>query len=195
MSFTFSGRHFASPRGPIRQKFMTHVPLTGVERTFGDDDVIVTKTDAKGEITYANDVFLELAGLTETEAIGAPHSIIRHPAMPRCVFKFLWDRVGSGEEIFAYVINMASNGDHYWVFAHVTPSFDSRGQICGFHSNRRLPERHAIEAMEPIYAQLKSIEDRAADRVQGLTDSTHALVAHFQKQGVSYDQFIFSLSR
>jgi hypothetical protein len=115
--------------------------------------------------------------------------------MPRCVFKFLWDRVGGGEEIFAYVVNMASNGDHYWVFAHVTPSFDERGAICGFHSNRRVPDRRAIQALEPIYAHLRSIEEQAADRAQGLIDSTQALIGHLQKQAISYDEFIFSLSR
>ena len=59
--------------------------------------------------------------------------------MPRCVFKLLWNTIDQGEEIFAYVVNLAGSGDHYWVFAHVTPSFDSEGNIIGYHSNRRPP--------------------------------------------------------
>jgi PAS domain S-box-containing protein len=191
LSFARPHRH----AGPIRQKFMSHVPLTGVERTFAAHDVIVTKTDPRGTITYANDVFLELAELTEAEAIGAPHSIIRHPAMPRAVFQLLWDRVASGQEIFAYVVNMASNGDHYWVFAHVTPSYGKDGKITGYHSNRRMPNREAIGAVEPIYANLKSIEDGAADRALGLKNSTAALVSFLKQRDVSYDELIFSLSR
>jgi len=195
MSFSFLPRHFRADTGPIRRKFLTHVPLTGVERTFAADDVIVSKTDRQGIITYANDVFLGVAGLTEAEAIGAPHSIIRHPAMPRAVFKLLWDRVSSGEEIFAYVVNMASNGDHYWVFAHVTPTFGQDGSIAGYHSNRRVPSREAIKVVEPIYAQLKSIEDRGSDRARGLAESSEALTSFLHQRNVSYDELIFSLSR
>jgi len=103
------------------------VPLTGVERFFDADEVIVSKTDLKGRITYANRVFQRVAGYGEAELMGAPHSIVRHPAMPRCVFKLLWDTLEAKQEIFAYVINRARNGDHYWVFAHVTPSFDAGG--------------------------------------------------------------------
>ena len=98
--------------------------LTGVERFFDKDEIIVSKTDLKGRMTYCNDVFLRIAGYTEQELLGQPHSIIRHPDMPRCVFKLLWDTIGAGKEIFAYVINRAKNGDHYWVLAHVTPSRD-----------------------------------------------------------------------
>jgi PAS domain-containing protein len=65
--------------------------LTGVERMFDDDEIIVSKTDLKGHITYANNVFLRLADMTEKEALGAPHSVIRNPEMPRAVFKLLWD--------------------------------------------------------------------------------------------------------
>ena len=194
MGFSFARRHFGPHRGPLRQKLLTHVALTGKERTFELDDVIVTKTDTKGTITYANDVFLAIAGLTEEQAIGAPHSIIRHPAMPRCVFKFLWDRVGGGEEIFAYVINMATNGDHYWVFAHVTPTLDGHGAIAGYHSNRRVPDRKAIAAIEPLYAALKAIEDRTSDRARGLSESTEALTSHLRQQKTTYDELIFSLS-
>ena len=116
-------------RGPLTQKLHTHVALTGVERTFAPTDIIVTKTDLKGIITYANQVFLDVAGITEAQAIGAPHSIIRHPDMPRAVFALLWSRLQAGKEIFAYVLNMAATGDHYWVHAHVTPTFDRSGRI------------------------------------------------------------------
>ena len=81
---------------------------------------------------------MEMAGYTEEELIGKPHSIVRHPDMPKTVFKLLWDVVQKGEQIFAFVINQTKNGDSYWVYANVTPSFDetSRGTICmpSFHS-------------------------------------------------------------
>ena len=76
--------------------------------------------------------------------MGQPHSIIRHPDMPRAVFKLLWDTVIEGREIFAYVKNKAKNGDFYWVFAHVTPSYDNDRRIIGFHSNRRVPDPKVV---------------------------------------------------
>ena len=68
--------------GPIKQKLLSRVTLTGVERTFAETDIIVSKTDPKGVITYANRVFLDMVGLTEREVIGAPHSILRTPTCP-----------------------------------------------------------------------------------------------------------------
>ena len=183
---------FRTPE-PINRKFSQHIPLSGVERTFSKDDVIVTKTDLKGRITYANKVFCDIAGISEFEALGAPHSFLRHPDMPRCVFKLLWDRISSGHEIFAYVINMASNGDHYWVFAHVTPSFDNNGTITGYHSNRRVPEQRVIKVISDLYGMLKSIEDGADDRGKGLQAATEKLMAILDEKGMDYDEFIFSL--
>ncbi|MBV5345526.1 MAG: PAS domain-containing protein, partial [Rhodoferax sp.] len=85
-----------------------------------------------------------ISGYEEFEIIGAPHSILRHPDMPRCVFKLLWDSIKNNEEIFAYVLNKSKNGDHYWVHAHVTPTVNRKNEIIGYHSNRRAPSRGAI---------------------------------------------------
>ena len=123
----------------------TLIHPTGRERTWGDEEIIVSKTDLKGIITYANRTFLKVAGYTEEEVLGKPHSIIRHPDMPRCVFKLLWDTIESGEEIFAYVKNLAKNGDHYWVFAHVTPTFDEQGRIESLGTTRTGAARNGIK--------------------------------------------------
>jgi len=166
---------------------------TGRESVFGTEEIIVSKTDLKGRITYANDVFLRVAHLTPAEAIGAPHSIIRHPDMPRCVFKLLWDRIQAGEEVFAYVLNLAANGDHYWVFAHVTPSRDETGSIVGYHSSRRKPDPQQIAAIEPIYRQLLSEERRHADRKEGLASGSTLLGSVLKSKGMTYDQLVFAL--
>ena len=116
---------------------------TGAERHLHDEELIVTKTDTQGRLTYANDVFLRFSALTEDEAIGQPHNIIRHPDMPGGVFAVLWERVQAGQEIFAYVKNLAHDGVAYWVFAHVTPTYDVNGSITGYHSMRRAPRRNS----------------------------------------------------
>lgn len=166
---------------------------TGVERFFDESEIIVSKTDTAGKITYANDVFLTIAGFTEDELLGKPHSIIRHPAMPRCVFKLLWDTIGTGDEIFAYVVNRAKNGDHYWVFAHVTPIFDSGGAITGYHSSRRVPNRNAVETIQTVYADLLATEQKHSDRKAGMQASTELLLAALAEKGVGYDEFVFML--
>ncbi len=169
------------------------VAVTGVERFFSEQELIVSKTDTKGRITYSNRVFRGLASYSEEELIGQPHNLIRHPDMPRCVFKLLWDTIGAGREIFAYVVNRARNGDHYWVFAHVTPSFDVEGRIVGYHSNRRVPRRAAIDVVTPIYRQLLEIEGQHGDPKTGMAASLDAMVSLLKSKGVSYDQFIFSI--
>ena len=170
-----------------------NVTPTGNERTFGEDEIIVSKTDSKGRITYANDVFLNVALYREQEVLGQPHSIVRHPEMPRCVFKLLWDTIQERKEIFAYVKNMAKNGDFYWVLAHVTPSFAGGDEIVGFHSNRRAPRPEAIAKVEPIYRRLLEAENRHADRKKGMLAGLELLQGMLREHGVEYDKLVFSL--
>ena len=166
---------------------------TGRERMFGEDEIIVSKTDLKGRITYANSVFLRVAGYAEEDVLGQPHSMIRHPGMPRAVFKLLWETIAGGKEIFAYVKNMARDGDHYWVFAHVTPSFDSTGAISGYHSFRRWARRDAVAAAQALYDRMIQIEAAAGDRREGMAASTALLVKVLEQKGCDYDAFVLSL--
>lgn len=168
--------------------------VTGVETYFDDDEIIVSKTDLKGRITYCNDVFLRVAGYTEKEVLGQPHSIIRHPDMPRCVFKLLWDTLESGKEIFAYVVNRAKNGDHYWVLAHVTPSRDESGNIIGYHSNRRVPDRAVLDnTIIPLYRKLLAEEKSHDNRKDGMQAGFDQVVGLLQSRGVEYDEFVATL--
>jgi PAS domain S-box-containing protein len=131
---------------------------TGRERLFGADEIIVSKTDPKGIITYANEVFLRVSVYDEADVVGQPHSLIRHPDMPRAIFALMWDVIASGKEITAFVLNLASDGEHYWVLAHVTPTFGPGGAIIGYHSNRRLPDRAAVARVAALYALLRDVE-------------------------------------
>jgi PAS domain S-box-containing protein len=170
----------------------TAIRPTSVERTFPEDDLIVSKTDLKGIITYANKTFLDVALYSEEEILGQPHNIIRHPDMPRCVFKLLWDTIQSGTEIFAYVKNMSRNGDHYWVFAHVTPTFNAAKEITGYHSNRRKPQRQQVQYFDALYRKLKQEEDKHPDWKQGMALATEILLQAVAAKNMKYDQFILS---
>lgn len=167
---------------------------TGKEVFFDESEIIVSKTDLGGRITYANDVFLRVAGYREDEIIGRPHSLIRHPDMPRCVFKLLWDTLQSGSEVFAYVVNLCSNGDYYWVLAHVTPSFDAQGAVIGYHSNRRVPDRQAVEDISRLYSTLRAEEEKTGRSIEGMQSAFKLLSHTLADLGVDYDEFVFSLA-
>lgn len=166
---------------------------TGVERTFGEEEIIVSKTDRSGRITYANDVFLRVSGYTEAEILGAPHSVIRHPDMPRAVFALLWERVLAGHEVFAYVVNLAKDGAHYWVLAHVTPTFDAGGGVTGFHSNRRSPTPAAVQAAAGLYREMLAAERREGAKADQIAAGRQVLDGLLAARGVPYDEFVFSL--
>jgi len=166
---------------------------TGTERTFGEDEIIVSKTDLKGHITYANEVFLRISGYTEEEILGKPHNVIRHPDMPRSVFKLLWGTLKQKREIFAYVLNLAKNGDHYWVFAHVTPTFDESNNVIGYHSNRRLPEASSVARVLPIYRRLLEEEKKFANKEEGMAASGSLLMKVIQEKASDYDEFALAI--
>ncbi len=165
------------------------------ENHFGKDEIIVSKTDTKGRILYANDIFCRVAEMTTRELIGQPHSIIRHPDMPRAVFKLLWDTVAAGKEIFAYVKNMSKSGKYYWVIAHVTPSFDNHGNIAGYHSNRRCPTQESIEKISPLYAQILEKEQQHNNAKDGLLAGEALLHKTLADTGMSYSEFVWSLGK
>ncbi|WCL54739.1 PAS domain-containing protein [Gimibacter soli] len=162
------------------------------EIKFGVDEIIVSKTDTRGYLTYANDVFCRVAEMSTHDVIGKPHAIIRHPDMPRAVFKLLWETIKGGNEIFAYVKNMSATGRYYWVIAHVTPSFAPDGSISGFHSNRRCPSRKGISDIEPLYQRLLDEERKHSNPKDGLAASYQYLTDMLAEKQVSYSKFIWS---
>jgi PAS domain S-box-containing protein len=165
---------------------------TGAERAIAPGEIIVTKTDPRGVITYANDIFLAISALSEAEAVGRPHNIIRHPDMPRTVFKLLWDTVQDGREIFAYVLNLAADGAHYWVFAHVTVSYGPAGRPIGYHSSRRRPDPRAVAVVRDVYGRLRAAEQRQPSTPAALQAGSDALAAELG--GRTYDEFVWELA-
>ena len=159
-----------------------------------EDDLIVSKTDMKGRITYGNRDFTRYSGLTEAELLGVQHNIVRHPDMPRAVFKLLWDRLQAGQEVFAFVKNMAKNGSFYWVFANVTPSYDVHGNLLGYFSVRRKPNPAAVAVIQPLYRQMLQAEKDAGTR-DAIAASTQLLHNTLAAQNISYDDFVLNLQK
>ncbi len=157
-----------------------------------DQSFIVSKTDLKGRITYANRVFMQIAGYKEQELLGMQHNILRHPDMPRGVFRLLWNMIEGGSECFAYVKNLCKNGDFYWVFANVTVDYDKHENPIGYFSVRRRPERSAIEAITPLYEEMLRIEQQAGPR-DAPDASLKWLTELIESKDSVYERFIHTL--
>ena len=157
-----------------------------------EDDFIVSMTDPKGIITYGNRTFIEFSGYSEAELLGSQHNIIRHPDMPRAVFKLLWDKIQNREECFAYVKNMSKDGGFYWVFTNVTPNLDASGNITGYFSVRRKPKASGIKTMTEVYRIMLDAESKAG-AANAITASTKILVDILKEKGLSYDELILAI--
>ena len=120
---------------------------------------IVSETDAKGKITYCNDYFKEVSGYSEQELIGSAHNIVRHPDMPKVVFKLLWQTISSGKNINAVVKNLAKDGRYYWIFTEFEIRKDTdTGNIIGYHASRKTISKHVTEIISNLYLKLLEIE-------------------------------------
>lgn len=165
---------------------------TSVERVMREDDFIVSMTDPKGRITYGNRTFIEFSGYSEAELLGSQHNIIRHPDMPRAVFKLLWDKIQNREECFAYVKNMSRDGGFYWVFTNVTQNLDASGNITGYFSVRRKPKASSIKTMTEVYRIMLEAESKAG-AANAIAASTKILVDILKEKGLSYDELILAI--
>ena len=156
------------------------------------DDFIVSKTDTKGIVTYANQEFIRISGYSEVELLGKQHNLVRHPDMPRGVFKLLWDTLAQEQEIFAFVKNLAKDGSFYWVFANVTPSYNTQGQVDGYFSVRRQPNREAINIVSGLYSQMLEIENRVGPK-EACQASIDFVVDFITQKGTTYEKLVLEL--
>jgi len=122
---------------------------------------IVSETDAKGKITFCNDYFKEVSGYTDEELIGTPHNVVRHPDMPRIVFKLLWETISSGNNINAVVKNLAKDGRFYWIFTEFEMRKDTdTGEIIGYSASRKSISKYVIEVITKLYRELLEVEQK-----------------------------------
>ncbi len=151
-------------------------------------DTIVSDTDKKGNITFANDVFQKVAGYSEAELLGANHNIVRHEDMPRACFKLVWDTLKSGKSLRAYVINKAKNGDYYWVLGTFTITDD------GYHAERIPPNPAVIkDVIAPLYKQMRDKEKEMNYSNEGMDAALQIVLDLLAEKGITYDELIDSL--
>ena len=132
-----------------------NLPVTGHEFPLAEDDLIISRTDLKGFITWANDDFVRISGFDEAELLGQPHNVLRHPDMPPAAFKDLWDTVKAGRGWTGIVKNRRKDGAHYWVQADVTP-IRERGQVVGYTSLRGKATPAQVRGAEALYTAVNT---------------------------------------
>ena len=155
-----------------------------------EDELIVSRADFSGKITYVNETFADISGYEPNELIGQPHNVIRHPDMPKSVFAGLWDTIKNGDVWHGYVKNCRKDGGYYWVFAYITADYDQRGKIVGYSSFRRKPSRAAIDAIEPVYKLLIDAEKKG-----GMEASGKLLTSFLEENKTTYNDLIINLQK
>lgn len=119
------------------------------------EGVIVSQTDTKGIITYANRLFCEVSGYKADELVGQPHSIVRHPDMPAVIFTKMWDTIKGGQAWNGLVKNLRKDGLYYWVETEILPIRDDESdEITGYIAARKIASRKDIKENEEIYKKM-----------------------------------------
>jgi len=130
-----------------------------METTVTNIDLIVSKADIEGNITYVNPIFIKISGYTHGELLGKPHSILRHPNMPKVIFKYLWKNIQNGNDVVSYVKNLCKDGSYYWVIATVKTAKNPDGSFRNYMSTRRCITEKAREIITKLYSELKNAEE------------------------------------
>jgi aerotaxis receptor len=156
------------------------------------NETIISKTDLAGKITYANRAFMQIADYSESKIVGETHTVLRHPDMPRGVFKLLWDTLIQEREFFGYVKSRTANGGFFWVMTNITPDRDANGKVVGYFCVRRAPKKDAVASIQHLYKEMLSVETSA-----GIANAPFASVdflrSKLKSPETTYDKFVLSL--
>lgn len=137
---------------------MTKPEPTKIEKEVTNIDLIVSKSDEQGNITYVNPIFMKISGYKQGELYDEPHSILRHPDMPKVIFKYLWENIKEGRDVTSFVKNLCKDGSFYWIIATVKIAKNPDGSFRNFISTRRCITELAKEKISALYSKLLEIE-------------------------------------
>lgn len=163
--------------------------LSDREVPWSKNITLLTKTDVKGNIEYVNENFLDVSGYDDYELIGKPHSIVRHPDMPKIIFKMLWDKLKMGENLHVIVKSLSKTGRYYWVITDYKTTRDLNGEIIAYTSKQQsVNDDIVLKFIEPLYKKLLQIEQSG-----GAEASEKYLIGFLEERNKTYDQYIEDL--
>ncbi len=137
---------------------MTKPEANNTEHIVKNVDLIVSKSDEKGNITYVNPIFIKISGYSQASLLEQPHAILRHPDMPKVIFKYLWENIKEGKDVIAYVKNLCADGGYYWVIATVKMAKNPDGSFRNYMSTRKCITENAKATISELYKSLLEIE-------------------------------------
>lgn len=159
------------------------------EVSWDKTQTIMSKTNARGIIEYANEVFVDVCGYEDYELMGQPHNIIRHPDMPKVIFKVLWENLKNGKNFHAIVKNLAKSGRYYWVITDFEIAKDENGEIVNLFARRKAVPQDVISLhIEPLYKKLLQIEASS-----GVEFSEKYLTGFLEEKDRTYVEYIKEL--
>lgn len=128
------------------------------QEVFFDGRSLISETDTKGVITYVNRKFVEMSGYSKEEAVGKPHSLLRHPDMPKAAFEQMWKTIQTGKIWEGYVKNLRKDGKFYWVIVNIVPKLDDDGNVVGYIASRKVPDKHQLQSVKQDYEKMLQAE-------------------------------------
>jgi len=137
---------------------MQNTEINDNEHEVKNVDLIVSKSDKEGNITYVNPVFVKISGYSQATLLERPHSVLRHPDMPKVIFHYLWQNIKEAHEVYAYIKNRCADGGYYWVLANVKMAKNPDGSFRNYLSTRRSITKNAKKKISAFYEQLLEIE-------------------------------------
>ena len=167
--------------------------MSGLERKLDEEELIVSKSDLDGRITYCNDSFMAFSGYEENEVLGKRHDLIRHPDVPLSVHRYMQRQIESGKEFFGVAKYLTKEGDYYWCFSNIAQSFDNKNEAIGYHSVNRMLKPKLQEFMEPVYKSMCLLEKNQNESEAALDEAENLFMQSFN--GREYDEFICSFYR
>jgi aerotaxis receptor len=139
-----------------QETFTKPIP-TSISKVY-DGSAMISETDPEGVITFANRKFLDFVGYEKKELVGLPHSIIRHPDMPKGLFFAMWKIIRAKKVWRGYIKSLCRDGSYFWALVYIQPKLDSEGNLVGYVASRRDAYPKAIEEIEKKYIQLQGVE-------------------------------------
>lgn len=156
------------------------------EVNWNKNKTIISRTDVYGTIVSVNEAFTETSGYSEKELVSKPHNIIRHPDMPKCIFKILWNNLKNGENFFGIVKNLAKSGEYYWVLTDFDIIKDKNGTIINYEAKRiAVPQELIAIEIEPLYGRIAKLEE-----FYGENGGENYLNGFLEKEDKNYVEYI-----
>ena len=160
-----------------------------IETEVPEDEVIISRTDLKGIITYVNETFAMISGYDPDELIGKPHNILRHPDMPKSAFKEMWETIQAGKTWEGYVKNMRKDRGYYWVYAVISGVYKN-GELVEYKSIRSPVSREKRIEMQYVYDDMRLKE---GDKVRAVSYLPHDLYEKLIQKAKASNQSVEKL--